>query len=113
MSPVNLRQGTLIQINSSRRTSGGTATMNRTTRKQDTLIPKALPETCQVWLGDARWGILATPGLPLDAYTPADVETISGVVYRHVYEQYPSVVGGISSKDHNFPTKQERFNLHP
>jgi len=36
--------------------------MNRITRKQDSLISKEPPETCQVWLGDARWSVLATPG---------------------------------------------------
>jgi type I restriction enzyme R subunit len=33
-----------------------------------------------------------TTGLPVDAYTPEDVETISGVLYQHVYEQYPSAM---------------------
>ncbi len=36
-----------------------------------------------------------TTGLPVDAYTPEDVETISGVLYRHVYKQYPSVVESV------------------
>lgn len=36
-----------------------------------------------------------TTGLPVDAYTSEDVETISGVLYQHVYQRYPSVTKSV------------------